>query len=384
MDKQQELLAKSLGEGHRVIHGVAGSGKTLILGYRCMYLAKLLHKPILVLCYNITLAAKLRTVIAEKGLLGKVSVYHFHDWCGEQLRLYHVDRPTPGQNYFDRLVEAVISAVELGRIPRAQYGAVMIDEGHDFEPDWLKLVVGMVDPETDSLLLLYDDAQSIYSKKTQLDFSLSSVGVKARGRTSILRMNYRNTDEVLWFAYRFATKYLRPEDVDDDHVPLVEPESAGRHGPLPAVKVFDSFDREARYVAQIFRRLHKERGSAWSDMCITYRSRWMGERLQKALRAERVPTQWLDSAKAKRQFRPADQAVKLMTLHSSKGLEFPIVAVMGVGYMPVDTADEASEAKLLYVALTRSTEKLLVTAHKETHFVAELALASRSVENKSC
>jgi superfamily I DNA/RNA helicase len=110
----------------------------------------------------------------------------------------------------------------------------------------------------------------------------------------------------------------------------------------------------------------------------------MGERLQKALRAERVPTQWLDSAKAKRQFRPADQAVKLMTLHSSKGLEFPIVAVMGVGYMPVDTADEASEAKLLYVALTRSTEKLLVTAHKETHFVAELALASRSVENKSC
>ena len=34
MDMQQELLARSLGEGHRVIHGVAGSGKTLILGYR--------------------------------------------------------------------------------------------------------------------------------------------------------------------------------------------------------------------------------------------------------------------------------------------------------------------------------------------------------------
>jgi hypothetical protein len=33
MDLQQELLARSLEEGHRVIHGVAGSGKTLILGY---------------------------------------------------------------------------------------------------------------------------------------------------------------------------------------------------------------------------------------------------------------------------------------------------------------------------------------------------------------
>lgn len=34
MDLQQEQLARSLGEGHRVIHGVAGSGKTMILGYR--------------------------------------------------------------------------------------------------------------------------------------------------------------------------------------------------------------------------------------------------------------------------------------------------------------------------------------------------------------
>src|SRR5690606_20349741 len=51
MDYQQERLARSLGSGHRVIHGVAGSGKTMILGYRCLYLAQLLHKPILVLCY---------------------------------------------------------------------------------------------------------------------------------------------------------------------------------------------------------------------------------------------------------------------------------------------------------------------------------------------
>ena len=33
----QEQLARSMGEGHRVIHGVAGSGKTMILGYRAQY-----------------------------------------------------------------------------------------------------------------------------------------------------------------------------------------------------------------------------------------------------------------------------------------------------------------------------------------------------------
>jgi hypothetical protein len=37
MDLQQEQLARSLGEGHRIIHGVAGSGKTLILGYRAHF-----------------------------------------------------------------------------------------------------------------------------------------------------------------------------------------------------------------------------------------------------------------------------------------------------------------------------------------------------------
>ena len=52
MDLQQEQLARSLGDGHRVIHGVAGSGKTMILGYRAEFMAKVAVRPILVLCYN--------------------------------------------------------------------------------------------------------------------------------------------------------------------------------------------------------------------------------------------------------------------------------------------------------------------------------------------
>ena len=372
MDMQQEKLARSLGEGHRVIHGVAGSGKTLILGYRCLYLAKLLNKPILVLCFNITLAARLRELIAERGIGGKVSVYHFHDWCGEQLRTYHIDRPLQGDNYSDRLVETVIAAADKGAIPKGQYGAVMIDEGHDFEPEWLKLVVSMVDPDTNSLLLLYDDAQSIYSKKNQLDFSLSSVGVQARGRTTVLKLNYRNTNEILDFAYQFASRYLKPDAKDDDHVPLVEPEAAGRHGPAPVVKTFSSYEEEAGYIARIFKRMHDEQKIPWSDMCITYRNNWMGEKLYTQLTSIGVSCQWLGNSKAKKQFKPSTDSVKLMTIHSSKGLEFPVVAVSGIGNMPADGEDPVSAAKLLYVAMTRSTEKLLLASHRETEFLSQL------------
>ena len=66
MDLQQEQLARSLGDGHRVIHGVAGSGKTMLLGYRAEYLAKANtagSRPILILCYNEPLAVKLASIM---------------------------------------------------------------------------------------------------------------------------------------------------------------------------------------------------------------------------------------------------------------------------------------------------------------------------------
>ncbi len=59
-----------------------------------------------------------------------------------------------------------------------------------------------------------------------------------------------------------------------------------------------------------------------------------------------------------------------MTMHSSKGLEFPVVIVAGVGTLPREEAVE--DARLLYVAMTRSTERLLLTAHKRSAFTEGL------------
>ena len=190
MDLQQEQLARSLGEGHRVIHGVAGSGKTLILGYRAEHLARMSAKPILILCYNESLARRIDSVMHAKGLREKVHTAHFHRWCRAQLKAFHVGLPKPCKDadaFFAEMVDCVIRAVERGQIPAAQYGAVLIDEGHDFRPEWLKLAVQMVDPATNSLLVLYDDAQSIYGDEKRRKFSFKSVGIQAQGRTTILK-----------------------------------------------------------------------------------------------------------------------------------------------------------------------------------------------------
>ena len=136
MDLAQEEIARNLGEGHRVIQGVAGSGKTLILAYRARHLARALQKPILVLVFNRSLAAWLRHQFDAQGLTGdRVTVRTFHGWCADQLRLYHVPSPLQGGNFVDELVQAFTRAVDRGQIPRAQYGAVLIDEGHDFAPE---------------------------------------------------------------------------------------------------------------------------------------------------------------------------------------------------------------------------------------------------------
>jgi hypothetical protein len=379
MDVQQEFLARSLGDGHRVIHGVAGSGKTMILAYRCLHLAKVIDKPVLVLCYNKTLAAKLQEVMAEGGVSDRVAVRNFHAWCRDQLKLYHVELPPSGSSseYADQLVARVIRAVERGQIPSGQYGAVLIDEGHDFQPEWLKLATQMVDPTTESLLLLYDDAQSIYGRSRR-QFSLKSVGVQAQGRTTILRLNYRNTAEVLRAAYEFAKDALTPEESDDDGIPVILPESADRHGPSPELVRLPSLDEEAEYVARRLVELHAE-GTRWGDMAIVYRSAFIGEKLADRLRAAGVPVSWLTKDGRAKRAAGDPNSVNIVTFHSSKGLEYPVVAIPGLGYLPYESEEESQEIRLAYVAMTRAMDRLIMTCHRQSPFVRRLVAAGTAI-----
>lgn len=376
MDLAQEQLARSLGSGHRIIHGVAGSGKTLILGYRCLHLAQVLHKPILVLCFNITLAARLRSFIAEREIADRVQVYHFHDWCKVQITTYHLDLIVSDAPIYERQVESVIRGVEKGHVPRAQYGAVMIDEGHDFEPGWLRLITQMTDPEQDSLLLLYDDAQSIYQRKSQLGFTLSSVGIKAQGRTTILRLNYRNTREILNFAYEFASAFLEPAESDEDHIPLIRPQAAGLSGERPAFRRHQSLADEIHHAVECIRRW-SENGTSLSEIAVLCFRKDHGNLLFNALRDEGIRSLWMDTHDAKLAYNPRKPEVAILTVQSSKGLEFHSVIILGVGHAGRKNQTETDAARLLYVGMTRARERLLLTSSEQNALTERLmALAA--------
>ena len=80
-------------------------------------------------------------------------------------------------------------------------------------------------------------------------------------------------------------------------------------------------------------------------------------------------------------------AVTLMTLHGSKGLEFPVVMIYGArkGMIPFESekysSDEEEERRLFYVGLTRAKEELILTTSKEeSSFLREIPEEAASRE----
>jgi hypothetical protein len=81
LDLAQERVAKSIGEGHRILKGVVGSGKSIVVAARAKFLARC--NPtwrILVLCYNVAVTTPLRHLV-QTGLdaetARRIDVLHY-------------------------------------------------------------------------------------------------------------------------------------------------------------------------------------------------------------------------------------------------------------------------------------------------------------------
>lgn len=70
-------------------------------------------------------------------------------------------------------------------------------------------------------------------------------------------------------------------------------------------------------------------------------------------------------------------------MHSSKGLEFPVVFIPGLGFMYGQKAELEREARLLYVAMTRATEQLFISGTNQATFVQQLFQAQRGHKTDS-
>jgi hypothetical protein len=370
LDRRQEAFAKSLGNGHRVIRGVAGSGKTLVLVHRARLVARLQpDRRILVTCFTRSLASMLRGQLAEHR---NVDVVHLDKLMGRVIRQAGVEHPGY-RNGSGPVARAALEAVHRSRTPR--YGAVLIDEAQDFDTGALRFCVALLasaEVEEQDLVVVADSAQNIFRRS----FRWKDAGIRAQGRTRLLRVNYRNTREILDFAHRFLTAdpAISVDEVPDpeDELSIIPAESAERHGPVPAVTVARTPDEEVRLVVDaVLSRVAA--GSASRSVAVLHGDVVHGRgleprRLVAALRAAGVAVFWVTDPEQRANRDRAGSAgepVIVSTIQSAKGLEFPDVVVCGLG---ARDGDLTTARKLLYVGFTRAVERLAVVAGPHSPF----------------
>lgn len=72
---------------------------------------------------------------------------------------------------------------------------------------------------------------------------------------------------------------------------------------------------------------------ALKDIAVLYANNVQGSELSRRLKKDGVPHQWLGSSAQKMAYDAESDVLTLLTIHSSKGLEFERVIMIGIGQM---------------------------------------------------
>lgn len=371
MDRQQEAMAKSFGDGHRIIRGVAGSGKTLLLVYRVRLLSGAFpqHRYLLT-CFTRSLAGQLRELLKDRH---NVDVQHVDGLMSDVISQAGMKHPGYAENP-DLVVEAALQALDQGCGPR--YHGVFLDEAQDFGTEALRFVKGLLRENWHDLVIVADAAQNIFRRR----FSWKQAGIQAQGRTRILRINYRNTMEIMQFATEFllasGSLEAAPAPDPEDENAVITSEASQRSGRNPRLIVVDNTENEIKKaVEQVKEWLqgNNSPGSLGLLYCAnTDHGIKRSDLLMGRLRREGIPVFWVsdEDDKSKRdRIAQATEPVILSTVHSAKGLEFETVVLCGLWR---DDYDSEANRKLAYVGMTRATDNLCVITKAGYPLLADL------------
>jgi hypothetical protein len=379
LDEAHARLSLRLGPGHRIIKGPPGSGKTLVLVHRCCHLHRY-HpriKRILLVCFNIALVSYLRRLMQDKGVgtgEGGVHVFHFYQLCamvlGEELRFEN-----ESEEYYRLVLQETWERIQGGNSRLDDFDAVLIDEGQDFDDDMLKILLALLRPGG-QLVMSVDSCQDLYMRRP----SWKSLGIRAGGRTHYLRRVYRNTKEIFDFTQRFIGREPR----GNKQLALL-PEDAAFHGGIPEVLKFqDTRELEDFMLKDLKDNVNQgeykrsEIGIIYDDKVydadrFSYDNRALPMRLLRNLEASGIPTTWVSQdVRSKEMYDVTTDRVSLISIHSSKGLDFDLVYLVGVDHIRPAEEMKQNLVSLVYVAMTRAKYRLVIPYVEETELIGRM------------
>ena len=264
---------------------------------------------------------------------------------------------------FDDFIIMALRHVEAGKLDD-RYIAAVVDEIQDLTEATMKLIRAIVPSDQNDLFLVGDGLQRIYAG----GYSLSKTGIDVVGRGTLLRRNYRNTQEILRAAHTMIQD-CRFDDLDEEESEVIEPEYSVRNGTIPRLVGFHSEEEELNWVKNEINSLIQSQGYKQEDIALLYRNRipYQGLILKK------FPPDFQLAELSKDPFTYFGPSLKHTTFHSAKGLEFKVVFVLAVTdgrFVPRDdwTLEDralveylAREQRLLYVAMTRARDLLYLS-----------------------
>ena len=193
------------------------------------------------------------------------------------------------------------------------------------------------------------------------------MGVEVRGRSQILKLNYRTSHQIRVKADRL----LGPEVADvDGNVEERQGAVSAFNGPDPSIRLFETPEEEADAVGKWLLQCRDD-GVSPRELGVFVRSAAQLDRARKAVADAGLAYRVLDE-----QGHTGGDPVSISTMHMAKGLEFRAVVVMACDdeVLPLqerieDVADDSdleevydTERHLLYVACTRARDHLMVTS----------------------
>lgn len=379
LDDAQSRLALRLKSGHQIIKGPPGSGKTLILGNRCCHLFRYQPKikRILLVCFNIALVSYLKRLVQEKGVgigAGGIHVSHFYEICSQVL-----DEPVHYENedsdYYELVTQEVMDKVVQDEYPFEPFDAILVDEGQDFNTDMFKVLLGILNTGGD-LVIGLDSYQDLYKRK----YSWKSLGIKASGRTQHLKRVYRNTVEIFEFTQRFLGKAADPKK----QLSLL-PYDFAFHGCTPELVFLHNNEEAEDFLIKDIEEMIRleefkksEIGIIYDDKVygtdqFAYDNRALPMHILRRLETSGIPAFWVSQdVRAKEMFDVTTDRVSLISIHSSKGLDFDLVYLMGVDHIHPTDETRNNLASLVYVAMTRAKYRLVIPYVEESEFIERM------------
>lgn len=320
-----------------LVISAAASGKTAVLTARLKYLLDKGEDPSKIVCITFTNAAA--AVLRERiGDYPSLFIGTVHSYCNKLLLMSGYDTSQIiGEEKFDQLFEIIKDRPQAIK----EVNHLLLDEGQDSTEDELFFMLDIIQPK--NFMIVADWKQQLYSFRGADSTRLRELSQDWDVMTYDLNKNYRNSSRILSFAKDIIKKNGR--QYVDYSIPMRGTEGQVIEGEFTNSQIAEAIKKDGHY-------------NDWFVLCRTNNEL---SSIKSYLEKSGIPCDSFKRAELDAQEfaeAMARDTVKVLTIHTSKGLERKNVVVIGARFYNAD------ERCVSYVAATRAIDKLIWVINK--------------------